>query len=139
MFSSLPKDLGNIIMDYIYQLEHVEKFKESLNKINNIEYEYYENEEGLKLSRRFIGEGCILNETIEYYHQLSYKNNFQGYHFLNIEHRFNYSAPSANPWAMNNIKILYAQIAHVVSHSIKMKRAHYEKKYRLEDCGYYAE
>ncbi len=130
MFSSLPKDLENIIMDYTYQLEHVEKFKESLNKINNIYYVYYENEEGLQLSRREIPQflsrwfpsDTIKPEIVEYYHvntssaagSLISSENTSTYHFLNIEHH--YSSSTHYP-------------------TINLSRIHYKNKYRLEDLG----
>ena len=142
MFSSLPKVVEDLILDYTSQLEHVEKFQESLNRINNIEYQYFESVDGLKLSRRFVGEGRILNETVEYYHQLGYKtyqprNDYSvvlppssypilSYHFLNVEHRSNYSVNTKTGWTMNNVQV-------------KMKRAHYGKKYILEDWGCYFE
>ncbi|SVA12491.1 uncharacterized protein METZ01_LOCUS65345 [marine metagenome] len=117
MLSSLPAELENIITNYTSQLEHVEKFQESLNIINNIYYVYYENEEGLQLSRRQIPR-FFSNESVEYYHQLSSRGvdgSDVGYHFLSIEHHF------------DSTKTLYP--------TIHLSRAHYESKYRLEDCG----
>ena len=116
MLSSLPSDLENIIMNYTYQLEHVEKFQESLNIINNIDYVYYENEEGLKFSRREIPY-FLSNESVEYYHQLSSKGedgSYVAYHFLNIEHH-------------HSTRTIYP--------TISLSRIHYESKYRLEYTG----
>ena len=120
MLSSLPTDLANIIMNYTSQLEHVEKFQGSLNIINNIDYVYYENDDGLKMSRREIPH-FLSNETVEYYHQLSYKNNVERYHFLNIEHHFE------TYHFLNKAKVLYP--------TINLSRIHYGSKYRLEDSG----
>ena len=35
----LPKDIENIIIDYKNQMEHIEKFKLTLNEINKISHE----------------------------------------------------------------------------------------------------
>ncbi len=113
MLSSLPTDLVNIIMNYTSQLEHVEKFQGSLNIINNIDYVYFENDDGLKLSRREIPH-FLSNENVEYYHQLSYKNDFQAYHFLNIEHH-------------HSTRTIYP--------TISLSRIHYDSKYRWELSG----
>ena len=122
MLSSLPAELENIITNYTSQLEHVEKFQESLNIINNIDYVYYENDDGLQLSRRQIPHFLSI-ESVEYYHQLTSGgddiDNFGGsdlaYHFLSIEHHF------------ESTRTIYP--------TINLSRVHYESKYRLEDLG----
>jgi len=79
----LPTVLENIIIDYVYQLYHVEDFQECINEINDIYYEYYE-EDGFQLSRREIATGSFYEtESVEYY-QRNDENS------LYIDHHYEY-------------------------------------------------
>lgn len=79
----LPTVLENIIIDYVYQLYHVEDFQECINEINDIYYEYYE-EDGFQLSRREIATGSVYEtESVEYYQ----RNNENS---LYIDHHYEY-------------------------------------------------
>lgn len=79
----LPTVLENIIIDYVYQLYHVEDFQECINEINDIYYEYYE-EDGFQLSRREIAIGSVYEtESVEYYQ----RNNENS---LYIDHHYEY-------------------------------------------------
>ncbi len=47
---TLPLVIEEIILDYLAQLKHTNKFNKTLNAIKNIKYEIYENEFGYKES-----------------------------------------------------------------------------------------
>ena len=63
----LPTVLENIIINYVYQLYHVEDFQECINEINDIFYEYYE-KDGFQFSSRGIAtDSPYTTECVEYY------------------------------------------------------------------------
>lgn len=45
----IPEDIEEIIIDYKYQIEHLEKFKKCINQINNINYTINRNENGYNI------------------------------------------------------------------------------------------
>ncbi len=102
----LPTVLENIIIDYVYQLYHVEDFQECINEINDIYYEYYE-EDGFQLSRREIATGSFYEtESVEYY-QRNDENS------LYIDHHYEYRCDTI----------------------IRLARIQYGKNFRVEDLG----
>lgn len=67
----LPEDIENIIINYKCQLEHTTKFKKTLDKINDIDYEIHEEEfiKGKWYSMIFLGDGRI-------FHYSAYRENY---------------------------------------------------------------
>ena len=56
---NLPLVIKDIVIDYLYQLEHTDKLSKSLDIIKNIKYEIYENEFGYNES--FNGKTLYTN------------------------------------------------------------------------------
>lgn len=102
----LPTVLENIIIDYVYQLYHVEDFQECINEINDINYEYYE-EDGFQLSRRKIAiQTFYETENVEYYQRNDEK-------FLYIDHHYEYRGDA----------------------TIRSARIHYGNDFQVENWG----
>lgn len=103
----LPTVLENIIINYVYQLYHVEDFQECINEINDIFYVYYENEEGLQLSSRGIAtDSPYSTECVEYYQ----RNNENS---LYIDHHYEFRDNT----------------------TIRLARIQYGNNFRVEDLG----
>tara|TARA_B100000745_G_scaffold299748_1_gene251310 strand:- start:204 stop:623 length:420 start_codon:yes stop_codon:yes gene_type:complete len=102
----LPTVLENIIIDYVYQLYHVEDFQGCINRINDIYYVYYE-EDGFQLSRRGIATGSFYRtESVEYY-QINNENS------LYFDHYYEFRCDT----------------------TIRLSRIQYGNDFRVEDLG----
>jgi hypothetical protein len=84
MLSTLPKVLEEIIIDYKNQMDHKEKFKPTLDEINNIRYEIFEDNKIVTSRRGLYNEGYMNDNYIEYYNLTTQD--------LQIEHHYNFRA-----------------------------------------------
>ena len=102
----LPTVLENIIINYVYQLYHVEDFQECINEINDIFYEYYE-KDGFQFSSRGIAtDSPYTTECVEYYQ----RNNENS---LYIDHHYEFRDNT----------------------TIRLARIQYGNDFRVEDLG----